>query len=45
MPKSKMKSIKRPRQYEALRRKGLSKQLAARISNSSKRKRKRRKRR
>lgn len=43
MPGKKYRSIKRPRVYEALRRKGYSKQSAARISNSmSKRKKRRR---
>jgi hypothetical protein len=34
MPGRKYRSLKRPRTYEALRRKGLSKQRAARISNA-----------
>lgn len=34
MPGKKMKSIKRPKVYEALRRKGMSKSKAAAISNS-----------
>lgn len=34
MPGSKYRSIKRPRVYEALKRKGFSKSSAARISNS-----------
>jgi hypothetical protein len=41
MPGKKYASIKRPRMYEALRRKGLSKTSAARISNAKKKKRKR----
>jgi hypothetical protein len=39
MPAKKMRSIKKPRQYEALRRKGLPKTTAARIANSGKTKR------
>jgi hypothetical protein len=34
MPKKKMRSIKNKKQYEALRDKGMSKERAARISNS-----------
>ena len=34
MPGKKYRSIKRPKVYEALRRKGMSKKKAARISNS-----------
>jgi hypothetical protein len=37
MPGKKMASIKRPRQYEALRKKGISKKRAAKIANSKKR--------
>jgi hypothetical protein len=37
MPGKKLASIKRPRQYEALKREGFSKKSAARISNSAKR--------
>jgi hypothetical protein len=33
MPGKKLASIKRPRQYEALKREGFSKKSAARISN------------
>lgn len=40
MPGRKYKSIKRPRVYEALRRKGYSKTKAAKISNASRRDRK-----
>jgi hypothetical protein len=36
MPGKKYGSIKRPAQYEALRRKGMSKETAARISNAKK---------
>lgn len=39
MPGRRMRSIKRPRVYEALRRRGMSKASAARIANSRKRKR------
>lgn len=35
MPGKKYASIKKPKQYEALRREGYSKESAARISNSS----------
>jgi hypothetical protein len=35
MPAKKMKSIKNDAQYEALRKKGLSKQRAAKITNAS----------
>lgn len=41
MPGKKSRSLKNPRVYEALREKGLSKERAARISNSKRRKRKR----
>jgi len=41
MPAAKMRSIKRPRMYEALRDKGMSKTMAAKIANSRKRRRKR----
>lgn len=34
MPGKKMRSIKRPKVYEALRRKGMGKAKAARISNA-----------
>lgn len=34
MPGKKMKSIKNPRVYEALKRKGMSKERAAKISNA-----------
>lgn len=37
MPGKKMKSIKRPKVYEALKRKGYSKTKAAKISNAGKR--------
>jgi len=37
MPGKKYASIKRPRMYEALRRRGFSKSKAARISNAKKR--------
>ena len=40
MPGKKYRSLKNPRQYEALRDKGMSKEKAARISNSKRRKRK-----
>lgn len=40
MPGKKYNSIKRPKMYEALRRRGMSKTAAARISNSKKRKKK-----
>ena len=42
MPGRKYASIKRPRVYEALRRKGYGKTKAAKISNAMARKRKRR---
>jgi hypothetical protein len=42
MPGKKMRSIKRPKVYEALRRKGKSKASAAKIANSKKRKRRKR---
>lgn len=35
MPKKKMKSISNPDQYEALRKKGMSKSSAAAITNAS----------
>jgi hypothetical protein len=35
VPGKKYRSIKRPRQYEGLRRKGFSKRSAARISNAA----------
>lgn len=38
MPGKKYRSIKRPKVYERLRRKGMSKRKAARISNAKKRK-------
>lgn len=38
MPGAKYKSIKHPKQYEALREQGMSKEKAAKISNASKRK-------
>jgi hypothetical protein len=41
MPGKKMRSIKRPKVYEALKRKGFSKRSAARISNAMKRRRRR----
>jgi hypothetical protein len=34
MPGKKMRSIKRPKVYEALKRKGMSKTMAAKISNA-----------
>jgi endonuclease III len=37
MPGKKYASIKRPRMYEALRRRGFSKRKAARISNAKRR--------
>jgi hypothetical protein len=37
MPGRKYRSIKRPKVYEALRRKGMSKSRAARISNAKRR--------
>jgi len=37
MPGKKFASIRRPRMYEALRRKGMSKTAAAKIANSKKR--------
>ncbi len=40
MPGRKYRSIKKPRVYEALKRKGYSKSKAARISNSQRRRRK-----
>jgi hypothetical protein len=40
MPGKKYASIKRPKQYEALREKGFSKASAAKISNSKKKKKK-----
>jgi hypothetical protein len=39
MPGKKYRSIKRPRVYEALRRGGMSKRRAAKISNAKRRKR------
>lgn len=39
MPAAKMRSIKRPRMYEALRRRGMAKSSAARIANTPKAKR------
>ena len=39
MPGAKYRLIKRPRVYEALREKGYSKERAARIANSSRRRR------
>jgi hypothetical protein len=36
VPKKKMRSIKRPRVYEGLRRRGMSKTRAAKIANSRK---------
>ena len=41
MPGKKMKSIKKPKVYEALRNKGASKEKAAKIANSSAGKKKR----
>lgn len=41
MPGKKNRSLKNPRQYEALRKKGHSKQSAAKISNSKSKKKKR----
>jgi hypothetical protein len=41
MPGKKMRSIKKPDEYEALKRKGMSKRSAARISNADARKKKR----
>jgi hypothetical protein len=41
VPGKKYRSIKRPKVYEALRRKGYSKTKAAKISNSKRKKRKR----
>jgi hypothetical protein len=38
MPGEKYKSIKHPKQYEALREKGMSKEKAAKISNASNKK-------
>ena len=43
MPGKKYRSIKKPAEYEALRREGLSKQSAARISNADAKRSKRRK--
>ena len=43
MPGKKYASIKRPAQYEALRRQGKSKESAARISNAAASKKKRKK--
>jgi hypothetical protein len=44
MPGKKMRSIKRPRTYEALRDEGMSKERAAKISNAQARKAKAKKR-
>lgn len=41
MPGKQYRSLKKPRTYEALRKKGLSKSSSARISNAQARKRKR----
>lgn len=38
MPGKKMRSVKRPKLYEKLRRRGMPKTVAAKISNSKKRK-------
>jgi hypothetical protein len=43
MPGKKYRSIKRPKQYEGLRRKGMSKSRAAAISNAAAKKAKRKK--
>jgi hypothetical protein len=43
MPKSKMPAVKRPKMYEALRRRGLPKTVAARIANAPKKRKARRK--
>lgn len=43
MPGKKMRSIKRPKTYEALRDKGMSKERAAKISNAQAKKAKRKK--
>lgn len=45
MPAKKMRGIKNPRKYEALRRRGLGKTTAARIANSGGKKRRRKRRR
>lgn len=42
MPGKKYRSLKKPRTYEALRRQGMSKEQAARISNVQTRKRRKR---
>lgn len=42
MPGKKYRSLKRPRTYEALREKGMSKERAAKISNAQARKKKKR---
>ena len=42
MPGKKYASLRRPGMYEALRRKGLSKSAAARISNAGKKRRRKR---
>lgn len=42
MPGKKMNSIRNPKQYEALRDKGMSKQRAARITNAATKKARRR---
>lgn len=44
MPGKKWRSIKRPKVYEGLRRRGMSKTRAAKIANSKKRRKKRKKR-
>lgn len=41
MPGKKYASLRRPKMYEALRRKGMSKTSAAKISNAKRKKRKR----
>lgn len=43
MPGKKMRTIKRPKTYEALRDKGMSKERAAKISNAQAKKAKRKK--
>lgn len=45
MPGKKYRSIKRPRTYEALRKKGMSKSQAAKISNAQAKKAKRKRKR
>lgn len=42
MPAKKMRSVKNPKQYERLRKKGFSKKSAAKITNSKSSKRKKR---